>query len=237
LNIFLIYRVLILPPEYSWLESYLDNDNLWLEDSLNWEESFDLILSDFTVYSFLTTPFFLNSHFFLDSFTKLSFLDVMLLVESNKYNYSRELYDLFLWDTTSFIYNKFLPLQFLFYTDYQDFVTITLYYSPELMLAITDYVNTYWVNNVINYSPSSVYDLFGDSLNSSVSEFIEYFILFFSFIWAAVLFVNVFHIIKWNNPLEVYFVRLYYYNYSTSKETRLQFEAMLLVFFFFFFYW
>jgi hypothetical protein len=79
----------ILPAEYSWLESYLDNDSLWLEDAVNWEEAFDLVLSDFTIYNFLTTPFFFNSHFFLDSFTKLSFLDVMFSIETDKNSYSR----------------------------------------------------------------------------------------------------------------------------------------------------
>jgi len=227
----------ILPPEYSWLESYLSNDSLWLEESLNWEDAFDLVLSDFTIYSFLTTPFFLNSHFFLDSFTKLSFLDILLLVETNKTTYSRELFDLFIWDLTSLIYNKFLPLQFLFYTDYQDFIMIALYYSPELMLAITDYINTYWVSSALNHTPAVVYDLFSDSANSAISEFVEYFILFFSFIWAVILFANIFQLVKWNNPLEAYFIRIFNYLHSTSRETRVQFEAMLMVFFFFFFYW
>jgi hypothetical protein len=171
----------ILPSEYSWLESYLNNDSLWLEDALNWDETFDLVLSDFTVYSFLTTPFFYNSHFFIDSFTKISFLDIMLLAENNKSAATKELYDLFIWDLTSTVYNRFLPLQFLFYTDYQDFLMIILYYSPELMLALTDYINIYWVNSALNYSPAAVYDLFNDTLNSAISEFVEYFILFFFF--------------------------------------------------------
>jgi len=67
----------------------------------------------------------------------------MLSVESDKVNHSRELYDLFIWDLTSLIYNKFVPFQFLFYTDYQDFISLVLYYSPELMVAVTDYINTY----------------------------------------------------------------------------------------------
>jgi hypothetical protein len=225
----------ILPAEYSWLESYLDNDSLWLEDAVNWEEAFDLVLSDFTIYNFLTTPFFFNSHFFLDSFTKLSFLDVMFSIETDKNSYSRELYDLFMWDLTSTVYNKFLPLQFLFYTDYQDFMILLLYYSPELMFALTDYINIYWLNSSFNYSPASVFDLFNDSLNTAISEFVEYFILFFSFIWAVVIFVNIFHLIKWNNPLEIYMVRLFNYLFSSSREMRLQFEAFLQVFFFFFF--
>jgi len=228
---------LILPAEYSWLESYLDNDSLWLEDAVNWEEAFDLVLSDFTIYNFLTTPFFFSSHFFLDSFTKLSFLDVMFLIETNKNTYSRELYDLFIWDLTSTVYNKFLPLQFLFYTDYQDFIVVLLYYSPELMLALTDYINIYWLNSSFNYSPAAVFDIFNDSLNTAVSEFVEYFILFFSFIWAVVIFINIFHLVKWNNPLEAYMIRLFYYFFSSSREMRIQFEVLLQFFFFFFFYW
>jgi hypothetical protein len=228
---------MILPPEYSWLESYLDNDNLWLDETLNWEEAFDLALSDLTVFAFFTTPYFFNSNFFIDSITKLSFLDIMLIHESNKIYNSKELYDFFIWDLTSIIYNKFLPLQFIFYTDYQDYVNTLLYYSPELMLALNDYITLYWSNNVLNYSPAVVFDLFSDVLNSSISEFLEDFILFFIFMWFALLFVNIFQIIKWNNPTEIYFVRLYYYIYSASKEMRIQFETMLLVFFFFFFYW
>lgn len=228
---------MILPPEFSWLESYLDNDSIWLEESLNWDEAFDLALSDLTIYSFLITPFFYNSHFFTDSIIKLSFLDIMFLIETNKLTYSKELYDFFIWDLVSLVYNKFLPFQFLFYTDYQDFIMVLLYYSPELLLALTDYLNAYWINSAMSYSPAAVFDLFTDTVNSSISEFVEYFILFFFFIWIIVFFINVFHIVKWNNPIEVYFVRLYYYFYSTSREMRMQFEAMLLVIFFFFFYW
>lgn len=228
---------MILPPEYSWLESYLDNDNLWLENSLNWEEAFDLVLNDFTLYSFLTTPFFYNNYFFIDFFTKISFLDIILLFETNKINFSKEFYDLFIWDLTSTFQNKFLPLQFFFYSDYQDFISIILYYSPELILAINDFINNYWINTILNYTPNIVFDLFNDSLNTAISEFIEYFILFFSFIWGVVFFINIFHVLKWNNPIEIYFIRLINYLYTISKETRLQFETFLQIFFFFFFYW
>lgn len=228
---------MILPPEYSWLESYLDNDSLWLEDSVNWEEAFDLILSDYTIYSFFTTSFFLNSQFFLDSFNKLSFLDIILLSETTKLTYPRELYDLFLWDLVSAVYNKFLSFQFLFYTDYQDFMVLILHYSPELMIVVVDYLNTYWSNYAATYTAAAVFDLFNDSLNTSISEFIEYFVLFFSFVWLAVLFVNTFHLIKWNNSLEAYWLRIFNYLYSSSREARVQFEAMLQTFFFFFFYW
>lgn len=210
---------------------------LWLEDSLNWDEVFDLILSDFNAYSFLFTSFFYNSHFFLDSLIKLSVLDIMLITESTKQFYVKELFTVFIWDLLTLIYNKFLILQFLFYTDYQDYLILLLHYSPELILALNDYINIYWIQSTLNYSTAAVFDLFNDSVNSSISEFMEYFSLIFFFFLITIIFVNLFSIVKWNNPLEVYFIRLYYYFYSAAREMRLQFEAMLLVFFFFFFYW
>lgn len=234
---FLIFVILILPPEYSWLESYLDNDSLWLDDALNWDAAFEIALSDFTLYTALTTPFFSNSHFFIDSVVKLSFLDVIFFFESDKSNEMRELYNLFLWDITSYISNKFLPAQFLFYTNSQDYIVILLHYSPELILILTDYVNTKWVNNVLSYTPAVVYDLFSDSTSLVISEFVEYFILFFYFFLITIFIINVFNLNKPSNATDSYFSRLHNYLYSTAKESRVQFEAMLLTFFLFFFYW
>ena len=68
--------------EYTWLESYLEDDALWLEDVLTWDDTFDLLWSDYDLFSFLTNPFFLNSHLFLDSITKMSFLDVLFFSET-----------------------------------------------------------------------------------------------------------------------------------------------------------
>lgn len=222
--------------EYTWLESYLDNDAFWLEDILNWDETFDLVLSDYNIFSFLTSAFFVNSHFFLDSFTKLSFLDVLFFSETDLANSSRELFDLMMWDTMSFITTTFLPLQFLFYTDYQDFMVLVLHHSPELSMALVDYVNTYWLNSTINSAPSAVFDVFSDSLNSTISEFVEYFVAFFAFMWGVVFFIGVFRITKWNNALEVYFVRFENYLFWISREVRIQFEAAIKIFFFAFFY-
>lgn len=222
--------------EYNWLKSYLDNDSLWLEDVLNWDDTFDLILSDYNIFSFLTSAFFTNSHFFLDSFTKLSLLDVMFINETDSFNYSKELFDLMMWDNLSFINNNFLSLQVVFYTDYQDFMVLVLHHSPELSLALIDYVNTYWINAIINSTPSAVFDIFSDSMYSAISEFLEYFIAFLAFMWMVVIFTGIFRITKWNNPLEVYFVRFSNFIFSISRDTRVQFEAAIKVFFFVFFY-
>jgi len=227
----------IFPAEYSWLNSYLDNDTLWLESSLNWEDAFSILINDFTIYSFLTTPFFINSHFFLDSFTKISFIDIIFLSETNKHRYSRELYDLFIWDISTSISNKYFPAQFFFYTDYQDFVAIALQYSPEIVIALESYLNTFWLNAFFNSTPSVVFDIFNDSTTSTVAEFTEYLSLLFLFVWLMIFIVNVFSLSRWSSIIEPQVARVHYYMYSSSRESRVQFEAFILTFFFFFFFW
>ena len=228
---------MILPPEYSWLETYLDNDAFWLEDSLNWDAAFEIALSDFTLYTALTTPFFSSSFFFLDSPVKISFLDLVFFFESDKSENSRALYNALLWDISNTISTRFLPTQFFFYTNNQDYLGILLRYSPELTFVVNDYLNSYWVSVVFAYTPALVFDLFSDSANSTISEFIEYAILCFFFFFLTSVLVGVFTLNKPSNSTDSYFNRLHNYLYSTSKESRSQFEALLLTFFLFFLYW
>ena len=225
---------MILPPEYAWLETYLDNDSLWLDDSLNWDAAFEIAMSDYTLYTALTTPFFSNSQFFTDSVVKISFLDILFYFESNKHEQTKELYNLFLWDITSYISTKFLPAQFLFYTNFQDYVNILLHYSPELISVLTDYVNTSWVNNVFSYTPSIVFDVFSDANNAVISDFIDYFVAIFVFFFFVVIIANIFGLNKLIDSNDSYISRLFNYLFSTAKESRLQFESFLLTFFFFF---
>jgi len=218
--------------EYNWLESYLDNDTLWLDDVVNWDETFDLVLADYNIFSFMTTAFFYNSHLVLDMFTKLSFLDLIFINQSDLTNESFELFSFFMYDVISFLSTSFLTLQILFFTDYQDFILVILHHSPELSLALCDYVSIYWLNSTSYVTPSAVFDTFNDSLNFSLSEFIEYFVAFLMFVWNVILFIGISRITKWNNPIEVYFVRIKNYVYWMSRETRLQYEVALQIFFF-----
>lgn len=237
MNIFLIFFIVIFPNEYNWIQTYIDNDSIWLESAVNWEEAFDLILTDFTIYNLFITPFFFNSHFFLDSHVKLSFIDILFIIETNKLTFSKEFYDLYIWDILSTFSIKFLSLQFLFYTDYQDLVLMIAYYSPELIIALDDFIDIYWLNSVFSWTPAIVFDSFHDALNATISEFFENITLFFFFAWVVAIFINIFNLLKWNNPLEVYVFRLLNYLYSVSKESRAQFESVLQTFFFFVFYW
>lgn len=237
MNGFLIFFNLISCVEYSWLESYLDNDTLFLENALNWEDAFYVALSDLTIYSFLSTPFFVNSHFFLDSFTKLSFIDIIFMTESNQSKYSRELYDFFIWDIANTLFNKYFPTQFFFYTDFQDHISILLQYSPELIIVLDEYVDTYWLSQVLSSLPASVFDIFNDNAVSAINDILEFAILFFFFIFLTIFFINLFGLSKWTQANDSYFGRFFYYVYSLAKESRIQFEAMIQTLFFFIFYW
>lgn len=234
---FLILNFVILPPEYSWLESYLDNDAFWLEDTLNWDLAFDIALSDFTLYTALTTPFFSSNFFFLDSVVKISFLDLVFFFESNKSSEMRTFYDVLFWDFSTSFSAKYLPTQFLFYTSNQDYIAILLHYSPELMFAINEYLDSYWASVIFDLTPALVFDLFNDVNNSNITEFIEYSTMLIFFFLFVVLLLGVFTSIKPNANSDSYFTRLHNYIYSSAKESRVQFEAFLLTFFLFFFYW
>jgi hypothetical protein len=222
--------------EYSWLESYLDNDSFWLEDVLSWDETFELALSDYNLFFFFTSAFFVNSHFFLDSITKMSFLDILFFSETDSYNASRELFDFIMWDHLSFISNNFFFSQFLFYTNYQDFISTVLHHSPELTLALSEFTNSYWLNYAMSYLPSASFDVFSDSFHSSISEFMDYMILFMVFVWAAIIFSHACRIMNWNNPLEIYLVRMFTWIFYMSRAYRQEFESALKTFFLVFFY-
>ena len=100
--------------DYLWLQSYLDNDSLWLEDSLNWDNAFDLALRDYSSFSFFTSPFFFSIHLFFDFITKLAFLDLSFFSEVNQIETSRELFESVMWDLVSNSRNTFIPDQFFF---------------------------------------------------------------------------------------------------------------------------
>ena len=165
--------------EYTWLQSYFDNDAFWLEDVISWDESFDMFLSEYSLFFFLTSPFFVNVHFFLDSIVKMSFIDILLLSESESFNSSREFFDFVMWDILSDNNINFFLSQPLYYTNYQDLFLVILQNSPELSLALEDYVNSYWFNAAMSYVPSAAFDIFSDSANTIVDELVKYIIYYF----------------------------------------------------------
>lgn len=228
---------MVLPAEYSWLAVFLETDSLWYEDSLNWDEVFDLCVADFSLLHALFNSYFNNSFTFISSFTKLSILDVLLLTFTDKYNFAKELFDFFILDIYFLFNANFYFLNFLFFTDYQDFFSLVLYYSPELILAVSDFANIYLNNSAFLTTIAATYDMYADVLSTVWSEFTESLLLFYYFIWLIIFFFNSFNFSKWALLNENYIYKLYLYTFTLSHELRIQFEVALHVLFFFIFYW
>ena len=230
---------MILPPEYAWLETCLAADGTWLENTLNWGDICLNAFSDlaFAIHSALTTPIFANSYVFTGSFSKISFLDLLLLLESDKTTVTRELYDSFIWDIAITTQTKYAFLNFLFYADYQDFQTILMHQCPELTTALYDFCETFWFNNTYKQHPATMYDFFNDSLMSVLSEFLENLVLLACFVWLFGLIFNLIRITKLFDSQTAYLSRVIGYLALVTRESRAQFEAILQTFFFFVLYW
>lgn len=222
--------------EFRWLESYLLDDMLWSDNALNWDLTVDLVLMEHSLYSFLITPFFKSTYLALSAISKISFFDVILLQEADTTARDLELFELMMWDFSSHISNTFLPVQVIFYTDYQNFPALLLQSSPELMLALNEYVDTYWTDGVARYVPSVVFDYINEQNLTRLSDGLDVLVLFVPFTLLLTLVNSVMRLAKWDNSLESYFVRFYNYLFSLSRTTRLQFEATLQALFIMVFY-
>ena len=232
----LILNYMKFTSEFQWLESFLVCDSFWLEDVITWDETFSLVFSEYDFLSFITNGFFVNCYFFLDSRSKISFLDSVLIGEYGRDLFVFELFNSFMWDNFSYIYNTMFHSQFLFYTDYQDYFTVILHHSPELSLALVDYIQLYWTLATFNQTPIAVFDLFSDSTNTVLSEFLENITGLIFFFWGLILFSGTFRLARWSQTSEAYWVRVENYLFSFSRTHRVQYEAILKSFFMLFLY-
>jgi hypothetical protein len=222
--------------EYTWYSSYIDTDILWLSDSLNWDDVFDLATSEYNVFGLFSAAFFLNTHHFLDWFVKLSTLDTLFISDASSLEVSTSLLNAIAWDHSLLFSNVVFSLPSLFYSDFQDLITTVTYYSPEVVIAMHDLVSSYWLGSATHRSPSASFDLYQDLTATVYSEFTDYLIAFSPFVVYVVLLVSIARVIPLTNSTDAYTSRAYFYLYSMSTEVRFQFEAALQAFFFTFLY-
>jgi len=222
--------------EYQWYNTRVDTDMLWLDDSLNWDDAFELATSEYNVFGILTTAFFANSHIFLDWFVKLSILDVLFISEVDSNLTASTLFLGMVWDYSLLFSSVLMMLPFLFYSDFQDLVTTVAYYSPELILGLRDFISLLWLSASMNFSPAASFDVYQDVTGTSYAEFIEYLTSFVSFVINVLALVIITRLSPLTNASDAYASRAYFYLYSISTESRLQFEAGLQAFFFVFLY-
>jgi hypothetical protein len=223
--------------ESSWIQSYKYTDQTWLTDSLNWEKLTNVALSDYSLVSFLYNSSFVNQHFIVDHLSKISFVDILLL-STNIWSLNvSSLYMSFVNDiylTFSIQYLSVLPI---FTSSYQDAFNILLLFSPELVVALSDYFYIYYFNSTIFFNASSCFDSYTSNLNYNFSDTLTATFMFFFFAWFFIYFFYMSLIIKWSKFTWSQFARTYMYFFSMSKETRIQFETVIQAGIFFIFYW
>lgn len=223
--------------EANWMSTYKSSDQLWLTDSLNWDKVSSIATSDFSFISFLYNSAFINQHLLTDFITKVSQLDIILII-SNSYVFTfKTLYIYMLMDINIDMFNLFISYLPLLNSNYQDVYSVVLLLSPELIFALSDFFSTYFFSSSINLVPASVFDSYVNNLNYSFHESVITFVMFVLYIWFLIYFVLTSASLKWSINYLNHMIRFQYFFIALSKETRIQFEAVLQTFVFFLFYW
>jgi hypothetical protein len=139
----------------------------------------NVLISDFSFLSFLNNSFFLNSHLLVDSLTKVSQLDLILLLSNSSLLSFKTLFFSFLLDFNLEFTNIYLLELSFFSTNYQDIFSLVMVLSPELVIAFSDYFSTCFGESKFNFAPAAVFDSYSNNLNYSISDSNTYFVLFF----------------------------------------------------------
>lgn len=221
----------------NWVSTYKCTDQTWLSDSLNWEKINTAVFSDFSLVSFFYNASFINTHFTIEYSTKFSFLDVLLTKMSHvRYN-PTYLYSSFISDLYLTFHTYYLGNLGLFTSNCQDLFTSVLLLSPELIMVFHDYFYVYYFNASAFFITSAVFDSYTSNLNFNFNENFTTLILFFFFAWFFLYFFYMTVLLRWNKFTWSQVVRTYYYFFSVSKDTRINFESVTQSAIFFIFYW
>merc|ERR1712078_780485 len=146
------------------------------------------IISDFSFLSFLNNSFFVNTHLLVDSMTKMSQLDLILLLSNSASLSFKTLFFSLMLDFNLEFTNNYLLEMSLFSSNYQDIFSLVMVLSPELVMAFSDYFSLCFGESKINFSPAAVFDSYSNNLNYSFSDSNAYFVLFFLYVWFLIYF-------------------------------------------------
>lgn len=217
------------------MSTYKFSDQAWLSDSLNREKVLDLVTADWSLVSFIFQSSFINQHLQTDHLVKVTHLDIILL--QNILYKSQVLYHSLLNDVVTGILNYSLSSLPSFQSDYQDMFSNILLLSPELVLALNEFVDTFYLQKTVNMTPTAVFDSFNNVLNFYSTEGTVYFMLFVLYTWFVSYITLTGLLLKWVNGVSPQFTRWYYYFFSVSREIRIQLEAVFQTIIFFMLYW
>ena len=218
--------------DYTWYAAYINTDMLWLDDSLNWDNAFELLASEYSLVDALATSFFLSAHYFIDWLVKLSGLDIIVLWGENNQLPIADFFLLLVRDYADNFSNLSFSIPFLFYADYQDWIATVLYYSPELIFALHDFI-AYLIGDIMALKlPSSLFDSYQDSTGLNNAEFLDYLGSFLPFLVYTLLILTSTRLVTVTNTNDAYPLRGLFYLSSVSTETRFQFESGVQTVFF-----
>lgn len=216
--------------DYLWLESYVNNDSLWFEDVLNWDDA--LLLTNYEFLPPLSTIFahFVSVEFYENLVVKFAPLDAILITDVSSTWYAHELYMMLMIDLLFSSRSRISILSYLFYSGYQDSLALFLTFSPELVLGFDEFVTNFWVNSVFMFEVGNSWDVFSDTNLLVMSELLINFVYFWVFVWFIILFSYFFNLTQVSNPLDIGYSRYILYINSLSRESRVQIEAAFHLF-------
>jgi len=180
---------------------------------------------------------FLNQYLFNDTFVKSANLDIIFLQTNPASNTPQLLHSAFLYDTSTSLSILGFPLSPLLSTEYQDVTSTLLSITPELTTTLVSYVEAYIFLPSLNNLPTAVFDFYVNNSNFFYGEGCVFFFLYFLYAFFLVYVFMTSSLLRWQNFYGAHFLRFYYYFYSLSKETRIQFEAVTQTMIFFLIYW
>ena len=95
---------------------------------------------------------------------------------------SQEFYTAVFSDLFEPVRSVFFPFQYMFYTDSQTAFSIILQHSPEILLAISDFLLTYINPSVLTFVTAVASVLFGDFTSTLILNSANFLIIFCFFI-------------------------------------------------------
>ena len=136
--------------ELNWLLTYKSSNQVWLNDSLNWEKVSAIVTMDWTIPSFITQSTFINNHILFDTITRMSYLDVFLINSNLNLNKTSIFYLNIINDSFLHLITFFLPITPLLHSEYNETFSTTFLVAPELVTLFTDYISIYYFNNTFD---------------------------------------------------------------------------------------
>lgn len=217
--------------DYFWFTNYVESDILWLDESLNWDESMSYVVADYLPLLSLTSSHFANTHHSTDWLTVTSFIEPIFVMETLSSFSPLILFLSTMLDSAIHLSVTNGSLSLLLHADYQDWVTTLVQHTPELIMAMCDWNTLVFSSNTYNVAPGAVFDIFQDTPSSKISEFVESFVLLITYTWLVTLVVNLLRIRTLSRAVDPYVTRIKYYFFSYACESRLQLEAVMEAFF------